>query len=215
MNVTLDELVERSTQVLDALDVLATSGRVRDRPDRRTIRYYCTLGLVDPPLDHRGRVAHYGDRHLLQVVVIKRLQAQGSSLADLQQHLVGASTRRLQDLAGPGYDAAVGAITATNPTAPPTASRAAGFWLTPPAGSHAVPMGEGSGGGRAIRGGATAAHRLLSIPLGHDIVVTVSTDVAAEQVDVAALRRAAAPLLTTLFDMLGRPAPPHPSGEDR
>ena len=42
------------------------SGRVRDVPDERTIRYYTTLGLIDRPAEMRGRTAHYSRRHLLQ-----------------------------------------------------------------------------------------------------------------------------------------------------
>ena len=65
------------------------SGRVRDVPDRRTIRYYTTLGLIDRPAAMRGRTALYGLRHLLQLAAIKRLQAHGLSLAEVQQRLVG------------------------------------------------------------------------------------------------------------------------------
>jgi hypothetical protein len=39
---------------------------VRVRPDVRTIRYYGTLGLIDPPPEMTGRSARYGGRHLLQ-----------------------------------------------------------------------------------------------------------------------------------------------------
>ena len=54
------------------------SGRVRDVPDLRTIRYYTTLGLLDRAAAMRGRTALYGPRHLLQLVLIKRLQARGT-----------------------------------------------------------------------------------------------------------------------------------------
>src|SRR5947207_1913453 len=76
-----------------------TSARVRAVPDARTIRYYTTLGLIDRPAEMRGRVAYYSHRHVLQLVCIKRLQAEGRSLEDVQQKLVGATTRRLSDLA--------------------------------------------------------------------------------------------------------------------
>src|SRR3954451_4755743 len=75
------------------------SGRVRDVPDRRTIRYYTTLGLIDRPAEMRGRTALYGRRHLLQLVAIKRLQGRGLSLAELQQRLVGQSDETLERLA--------------------------------------------------------------------------------------------------------------------
>src|SRR6266542_6508786 len=96
---TIDDL---GTQVALALSVDyegQASGRIRDIPDRRTIRYYTTLGLIDRPLEMRGRTALYGRRHLLQLVAIKRLQARGLSLAELQQRLLGLSDAALQKLA--------------------------------------------------------------------------------------------------------------------
>src|ERR1700719_3749146 len=72
------------------------NGRVRDVPDRRTIRYYTTLGLIDRPAEMRGRTAFYGVRHLLQLVAIKRLQTHGLSLADIQPRLVGRTTSALR-----------------------------------------------------------------------------------------------------------------------
>src|SRR5215831_2672402 len=69
---------------------LRANGRVTDVPNERLIRWYGTVGLVDPPLSRRGRVARYGRRHLLQLVAVKRRQAQGRSLAQIQAELLGA-----------------------------------------------------------------------------------------------------------------------------
>ena len=71
------------------------SARVRSVPDRRTIRYYTTLGLLDKPAEMRGRTAYYGRRHAMQLVVIKRLQSRGLSLAEVQRTLVGVDDRKL------------------------------------------------------------------------------------------------------------------------
>jgi DNA-binding transcriptional MerR regulator len=71
------------------------SRRVRDVPDLRTIRYYTTLGLLDPPAELRGRKAYYGRRHLMQLVAIKRLQARGMALVQVQESLLGANDRSL------------------------------------------------------------------------------------------------------------------------
>jgi DNA-binding transcriptional MerR regulator len=75
------------------------SGRVRDVPDVRTIRYYITLGLLDRPSEMQGRTAFYGRKHLLQLVAIKRLQAQGLSLVDVQQQMLGIGPKKLASLA--------------------------------------------------------------------------------------------------------------------
>jgi DNA-binding transcriptional MerR regulator len=74
-------------------------GRIRDVPDLRTIRYYTTLGLIDKPGAIRGRTALYGQRHLLQLVSIKRLQAKGLTLSKLQTHLLGMSDAQLAEVA--------------------------------------------------------------------------------------------------------------------
>lgn len=87
----MDELVERVRLALAAEYPGAPNGRVRDVPDRRAIRWYTTTGLVDRPAGMRGRTALYGPRHLLQLVAVKRRQAQGHSLAAIQAELAGAA----------------------------------------------------------------------------------------------------------------------------
>jgi len=96
---TLDELAERVDAAL-AVDYHGqSSGRVRDVPDRRAIRWYTTIGLIDRPVAHRGRTALYGPRHLLQLVAVKRLQAAGLPLVAIQQELAGATGTQLARVA--------------------------------------------------------------------------------------------------------------------
>src|SRR5918993_4904427 len=97
---TLDELVERVGRSLAAAEYSgAPNNRVRDLPDRRAIRWYTTTGLVDRPLGMRGRTALYGPRHLLQLVAVKRRQAEGRTLAEIQVELSGASDEALAAVA--------------------------------------------------------------------------------------------------------------------
>lgn len=77
----------------------ATPGRGRELPDPRAIRWYASIGLVDRPVGGRGRGARYGLRHLRQLVAVKRLQAQGWSLADIQGRLAAADDETLRLLA--------------------------------------------------------------------------------------------------------------------
>ena len=95
----IGELAEQVAACL--ADGYAASGnrRVRRVPDVRAIRWYTTTGLLDPPLEHRGRTAYYGIRHLHQLVAIKRLQSQGMPLAHVQQRLSGCSDAELEELA--------------------------------------------------------------------------------------------------------------------
>src|SRR5438046_8479073 len=96
---TLDDLGARVAIALAEDYDGQPSGRVRDVPDRRTIRYYTTLGLLNRPAEMRGRTALYGRRHLLQLVAIKRLQTRGLSLAAIQQKLLGLNDAALRSLA--------------------------------------------------------------------------------------------------------------------
>jgi DNA-binding transcriptional MerR regulator len=96
---TLDELTERVGAALAVGYHGQPSGRVRDLPDRRAIRWYTTIGLVDRPAAIHGRTAMYGPRHLLQLVAIKRLQAQGRSLVAIQAELAGATDAQLARVA--------------------------------------------------------------------------------------------------------------------
>lgn len=95
----IHELVRLAEMALDATGSAAVSGRVREVPDVRTLRYYTTIGLLDRPCEMRGRTAFYGRRHVWQLVAIKRLQAQGLSLSDVQQRLIGIENRELSRLA--------------------------------------------------------------------------------------------------------------------
>ena len=103
---TIAELAELAAEKLAAADsaeppsgAARANGRVRDVPNERLVRWYVTVGLVDPPLSRRGRVARYGRRHLLQLVAIKRRQAEGRSLAEIQAELTGATDETLATVA--------------------------------------------------------------------------------------------------------------------
>jgi hypothetical protein len=47
----------------------------------------------------RGRTALYGPRHLLQLVAVKRRQAEGMRLAEIQAELAGAPDELLESIA--------------------------------------------------------------------------------------------------------------------
>lgn len=101
---TIGELSDLVLRVLHSSGLLEAdyagqpSGRVRAIPDERTIRWYSSIGLLDKPT-MRGRTALYGRRHLCQLVAIKRLQAQGRSLSQVQEDLVGATDATLEGIA--------------------------------------------------------------------------------------------------------------------
>jgi hypothetical protein len=94
---TLDQLVDAVRALLGPVGV--PDGRVRDWPDARTLRWYRTVGLLDPP-QPRGRRVVWGRRHALQAAAVKRLQAEGWPLALIRRTLGGATDAALEARVG-------------------------------------------------------------------------------------------------------------------
>jgi hypothetical protein len=192
---TLDELAARVSAALGAADYPgAPNGRVREVPDRRAIRWYTTIGLLDRPAGMRGRTALYGPRHLGQLVAIKRLQAQGHSLAEIQGELVGATDATLWQLAGLDPEQTSGQ-TPEQARPGPEAPRQRAFWAQP----VAVPAPN--------PGDDEPIGVLTGVPLDGGAVLLLPTRPGPD--DLAALRAAAAPLidLLTARGLLAGPTP--------
>lgn len=169
---TIAELAQRVAAALDG--IRAPSGRVTVQPDERMIRWYATIGLVDRPHGFRGRTALYGRRHLLQLAAIKRRQAEGRSLAEIQAELAGATDETLAGVAG-----LVGAATG-RPR----------FWLERPVSAPAAPPAA------AEPAAAEPVELLYAVPL-HP-AATLVLRAAPDHDDLAALSAAARPLLDAL-----------------
>jgi hypothetical protein len=128
---TLTELAALAARALVDADVQVTSGRVTGVPDGRLIRWYTTIGLLDRPAIGSDRHARYGTRHLLQLVAVKRLQAQGLPIAQIQAMLAGATDAQLRRVADlPQELTEAGAV-----AAPADGGR---FWARRPAAANAV-----------------------------------------------------------------------------
>jgi len=165
-------------------------------PDERTIRYYTTLGLVDRPAQMRGRTALYTHRHLVQLVAIKRLQAKGLTLAEIQRQLVGASAADLDRLAQlPNLEElAAGAGASSEATraeqeesASPPREGMEKFWAQTPAPDLS---------GRREAPGAVST--LQGVPLASDVILVLPLARPIDEDDLETLRIAAAPLLKIL-----------------
>jgi hypothetical protein len=138
---TILELTELAAQTLAVTQPAGpeggparANGRVRDVPNERLVRWYVTVGLVDPPLSRRGRVARYGRRHLLQLVAVKRRQAEGRSLTEIQAELAGATDEAL---------AAVARVPDIEPAPPAAPAAPSRFWVRQP--GRPAPTGERPG----------------------------------------------------------------------
>ena len=76
-----------------AIDEIATAARVSSR----TIRFYQARGALMPP-EIRGRVAHYGEKHLERLRLIAQLQDRGLSINAIRD-LLASIDRGETDLA--------------------------------------------------------------------------------------------------------------------
>ena len=183
---TIDELGAQVALALSVDYVGPPNHRVREVPDRRTIRYYTTLGLLDRPTEMRGRTAYYGPRHLWQLVAIKRLQASGLSLAEIQTRLAGLTDAGLRSVAR--LPAECDARDQPGETARAADAKAEGraaerrFWTEAPA-AVAAP---------------SAAPVLVGVPLGRGVTLLLEGSRPLDEHDLSALRSAAAPLVKFL-----------------
>lgn len=160
------------------------SDRTRDVPDARTIRYYTTLGLLDRPSSFRGRTALYDRKHLLQLVAIKRLQAKGLTLSQIQTELAGISPAKLEQLANIPRDAHY-QTPATE--APVAEKRCTDFWKQAvTASSHESPAP------------ATTRAALTGIPLTSDVTLLLPALRQIDAHDIEGLQSAAQPLIRWL-----------------
>jgi DNA-binding transcriptional MerR regulator len=174
------------------------NARVRGVPDERTIRYYTTLGLLDRASDMRGRTALYGRRHLLQLVAIKKLQARGQSLAEIQRSLLGQTDAALARLAGIDRSEVRSrpAIASVRP--------AREFWRQAPAPAPPCPseLDRGRASGRETAADRPEANDKLQVLHGIELTPDVTLLLAAarplESEDLQDLRTAAAPLIDFL-----------------
>ncbi|HEY5915659.1 MAG TPA: MerR family transcriptional regulator [Verrucomicrobiae bacterium] len=91
---TLEELARSVQDWCAEYHVFPANGQAAEDITERNIRYYRTLGLLDPPLGHYAR--RFTDKHRLQLIAIRLYQAQGLPLRKIRDELYGKS---LEDLA--------------------------------------------------------------------------------------------------------------------
>ncbi|MCU0270782.1 MAG: MerR family transcriptional regulator [Acidimicrobiales bacterium] len=197
---TIEDLEQRVAARLREVDATQPNGQVSQRPDRRTLRYYTTLGLLDRPSEVRGRRAWYGERHVEQVLAIKRLQAAGLPLAEIQSLLVGRPTRELTALAATFGDD-------DHPVLRRLGVRPHGAGRSTPAGERPGPPAPPEAFWRRRPQSPSPSEVSTGIPLGDGVVVLVPGSPVLDATTLHAIRDAAAPLLAALARLDPRPDP--------
>jgi DNA-binding transcriptional MerR regulator len=90
---TLEELAGAVQDWCTEHHVFPANGQAAEEITERNIRYYRTLGLLDPPIGNYTKT--FTDKHRLQLIAIRLFQAQGLPLRKIRDELYGKS---LEDL---------------------------------------------------------------------------------------------------------------------
>jgi DNA-binding transcriptional MerR regulator len=94
----LDRFVEVTNDLLPQFLPDQSSGSRGQEPvNPRLVRYYTTQGWLDKPLK-QGREARYTYRHLLQLLVLRRLLAEGYSASSIGSLIGGQADTALEDI---------------------------------------------------------------------------------------------------------------------
>lgn len=96
---SLDEFIEVANSLLPDYLPKDASERSAESVNQRLARHYSTQGLLDEPLKE-GREARYFYRHLLQLLALRRLLAEGLSSALVKRVLEGKDDADLEGLLG-------------------------------------------------------------------------------------------------------------------
>ncbi|HNB74207.1 MAG TPA: MerR family transcriptional regulator [Acidobacteriota bacterium] len=76
-------------------------GSVTEIPDERMVRYYISQRVLPEPLGKNGNSSVYGYRHLLVLLVVKRLQAEFLPLAKIRSIIAESSIEDLERILTP------------------------------------------------------------------------------------------------------------------
>ena len=104
--VGLPEFARAGEQVLAEMGLEQARGTVTSVPDERTIRYYMAEGLVQTPEERQGTASVFGYINLLQLLTVKKLQAEHLPIRKIRELVAGKSEQELETLLGIGTTAA-------------------------------------------------------------------------------------------------------------
>lgn len=94
------ELAGEAAKILADSGLAQERGTVSELPDERTIRYYLAEGLIPPAEEKQGTASVFGYKHLLQLLVVKKLQAEHLPIRKIRDLVDGRTERELERLLG-------------------------------------------------------------------------------------------------------------------
>ena len=102
--VGLPEFAMVCERVVSDLELEQHRGTVTIVPDERTIRYYISEGLIQAPEEKQGTASVFSYVNLLQIVAVKKLQAEHLPIRKIRELVSGKSEQQLEVLLGIGGD---------------------------------------------------------------------------------------------------------------
>jgi DNA-binding transcriptional MerR regulator len=126
--VGLPEFARVSGQLVADLQLEQQRGTVTSVPDERTIRYYLAEGLIQTPEERKGTASVFSYLNLLQLLTVKKLQAEHLPIRKIRELVAGKSEQELETLLGVRGPSGkrteakryLESLLAPAPTAPPT-----------------------------------------------------------------------------------------------
>jgi len=98
--VGLPEFAQTGGRILAELELEQARGTVTSVPDERTIRYYLAEGLIQAPEEKQGTASVFGYLNLLQLLTIKKLQAEHLPIRKIRELVAGKTEPELETLLG-------------------------------------------------------------------------------------------------------------------
>jgi DNA-binding transcriptional MerR regulator len=100
--VGLPEFAQTGGRLLAEMDLEQERGTVTSVPDERTVRYYLAEGLIQAPEEKQGTASVFGYLNLLQLLTVKKLQAEHLPIRKIRELVKGKSEEELETLLGVG-----------------------------------------------------------------------------------------------------------------
>lgn len=98
--VGLPEFARVGGRILAELQLEQQRGTVTSVPDERTIRYYLAEDLIQTPEEKQGTASVFSYLHLLQLLTVKKLQAEHLPIRKIRELVAGKSEHELETLIG-------------------------------------------------------------------------------------------------------------------
>jgi DNA-binding transcriptional MerR regulator len=98
--VGLPEFARVGGQIVAELHLEQERGTVTSVPDERTIRYYLAEGLIQTPEERQGTASVFNYLNLLQLLTVKKLQAEHLPIRKIRELVAGKSEQELETLLG-------------------------------------------------------------------------------------------------------------------